>query len=222
MVTEANFLQVIIITVLSYLVGSLPTAYIVAKTRNINIFERGSGNMGGTNIARTMGIAWGVITIVLDICKGVFAVYVSRYIMPDYPGTATTVSSIVVIVGHNWSVFATLLYAAANKGKALTIRGGKGGATAFGTLLMIAPYQVIIAMFAFGFVLFLRTRYVSLGVISSFMLALPWLLVLVAQSFLPPVYMVYSLSVGALILWRFRENIERIVKGTERRLGETA
>ncbi|MCU0514600.1 MAG: glycerol-3-phosphate acyltransferase [Anaerolineae bacterium] len=221
MVTEANLLQVIIIIVFSYLVGSLPTAYIIARTRNINIFEQGSGNMGGTNVARTMGIRWGVVTIVLDVLKGVGAVVLSQAIMPDYAWTATTVSSIVVIIGHNWSLFATLLYTAANKGH-LTVRGGKGGATAFGTLLMIAPVQVILGMFAFGFVLFLRTRYVSLGVISSFMLAVPWLVILIAQDLLPSVYLVYAIAIAVLILWRFRENIERIVKGTERRLGEPA
>jgi glycerol-3-phosphate acyltransferase PlsY len=77
-------------------------------------------------------------------------------------------------------------------------------------------------MFAFGFVLFLRTRYVSLGVISSFMVAIPWLLILIWQRFLPTDYIIYSFSVAALILWRFRENIERIARGTERRLGELA
>lgn len=222
MVTEQNILQLLLTIIMSYLVGSLPTAYLIAKTRNINIFESGSGNMGGTNIARSMGVVWGVITIVLDALKGVLAVIVGQLIMGDkmWSSTTITVASISAVVGHNWSLFASLIYTSATRSSRLIIRGGKGGATAFGTLLMFAPYYVIVGMMAFGFVLFLKTRYVSLGVLSGFMVALPWVVVLVAQNILPAAYIVYAVAVALLIIWRFRENIDRIVKGTERRLGE--
>jgi acyl phosphate:glycerol-3-phosphate acyltransferase len=220
MVNEQNFLMIVVVIVLSYLIGSLPTAYLIAKTRRINIFDIGSGNMGGTNIARAMGVGWGVMTIVLDAVKGVVAVFLARALLPNNIGVATTISSIVVVVGHNWSLFASLIYTSATKSKYLIIRGGKGGATAFGTLITFAPATLVIGMFAFGFVLFLRTRYVSLGVLSAFMIAIPWVVVLVAQEFLPAVYIVYSIAIAFLIVIRFRENIERIVNGTERRLGE--
>lgn len=221
MVTEQNILPLILIIVESYLIGSLPVAYFVAKTRNINIFEIGSGNMGGTNLARAMGVGWGVLTITLDAVKGITAIFIARMIIPGNEGMTTTIASIAVVAGHNWSLFATLIYTAANQGR-LTIRGGKGAATAFGTLLTFAPVPTVIGMFAFGFVLFWRTRYVSLGVLSAFMIALPWVMILVAQDLLPTVYILYSVALTILIAWRFRENITRIVRGTERRLGEPA
>jgi glycerol-3-phosphate acyltransferase PlsY len=100
------------------------------------------------------------------------------------------------------------------------MRGGKGAATAFGTLLMIAQPQIIIAMVTFGTVLFLRTRYASLGVLAAFTLALPWLIILVLQNQLDPIYAVYSITIALLIVVRFRENIQRLLTGTERRLGD--
>lgn len=223
MVTQENILQVLIITLVSYLLGSIPTAYLIVKARkNVNIFEEGSGNMGGTNTARVMGMGWGLVTVSIDALKGIVAVIFSRLVMPDYPWTATTVASIMVVSGHNWSLFATLIYNAANKSKSSTLvmRGGKGAATAFGTLLMIAQPQVIIAMVTFGTVLFLRTRYASLGVLAAFTLALPWLIILVAQDALPPIYAVYAIIIAVLIVVRFRENIQRLLTGTERRLGD--
>lgn len=222
MVTQENILQVILVALVSYLLGSIPTAYLIVKARrNVNIFEEGSGNMGGTNTARVMGMRWGIVTVSLDAVKGMAAVIFARLIMPDYAWTATTVASIMAVTGHNWSLFATLLYSAANKSSTLTIRGGKGAATAFGTLLMIAQPQVIIVMVTFGTVLFLRTRYASLGVLAAFTLALPWILILVAQNLLPPVYALYAVIIALLIVVRFRENIQRLLTGTERRLGDS-
>ncbi len=221
MVTQENVLQVILVALVSYFLGSIPTAYLIVKARrNVNIFEEGSGNMGGTNTARVMGIRWGLVTVTIDALKGIVAVLFSRLIMPDYTWTATTVASIMAVSGHNWSLFATLIYNAANKSKSSTLRGGKGAATAFGTLLMIAQPQVIIVMVTFGTVLFLRTRYASLGVLAAFTLALPWLVILVAQNALPPVYALYAITIALLIVVRFRENIQRLLTGTERRLGD--
>jgi acyl phosphate:glycerol-3-phosphate acyltransferase len=222
MVLQENVLQAIIIALVSYLLGSIPTAYLIVKARrNINIFDAGSGNMGGTNTARVLGIRWGLVTASLDALKGIVAVLVARLILPDSVWVATTLASIMAVAGHNWSLFATLLYNAANHSTDLTIRGGKGAATAFGTLLMIAQPQVIIVMVTLGTLLFLRTRYVSLGVLAAFTLALTWLVILVAQNMLPPVYVVYAVTIAFLIVVRFRENIQRLLTGTERRLGDT-
>lgn len=219
MVTEQNILQIILIIVMSYLIGSFPTAYLIAKIHNIDIFSVGSGNMGGTNAARALGMGWGLAVIGIDISKGLIAVFLSRFIWPAEMWTATTISSIVVIIGHNWSLFVTLILTAANQGR-LTIRGGKGAATAFGTLLTVAPVPTIIGMLTFGFTLVVTTRYVSLGVLSAFTVALTWVVVLVAQELLPIQYIPYALMLGVLLLWRFRDNIRRLLTGTERRLGE--
>lgn len=219
-----QILQAFVVVVISYLLGSIPTAYLIAKTRNINIFEIGSGNMGGTNVVRAMGMKWGLVTSGLDICKGVVAVLLAReVIMPQTKGAATTISAIVVVIGHNWSLFATLLTARITQGQLRArIRGGKGAATAFGTMLMIAPLQIILAMLALGGFLVAVTRYVSLGVLVAFLLATLWLTVLVSMNQLPGEVLIYAFVISALILYRFRENIHRLLTGTERRLGEPA
>ena len=221
MITEQNIIQILVIVVLSYLLGSFPTAYLVAKLHNINIFEVGSGNMGGTNAARALGLSWGLVVSGVDIVKGIAAIVVARLILPDELWLATTVSGIVVIIGHNWSLFATMIYMAANKGSRLTIRGGKGAATAFGTLLMIAPVTTILGMLTLGVSLVIITRYVSLGVLSAFGVAIAWLLVLAAQqdtNIMP--YAPYAILLAFLLILRFRGNIQRLLAGKERRLGE--
>lgn len=221
-INDQNILQILLIIVISYLIGSLPTAYLIARLRNINIFEVGSGNMGGTNVARAMGTGWGVAVALIDMCKGMAAVLIARMLLPEEQWGATTISAIVAIVGHNWSLFATLFYAAAVRSSRLTIRGGKGAATAFGTMLMIAPAQIILGMFAIFSILLALTRYVSLGVLAAFLLAIIWVLILTAQQLLPVEYVAYALLLALLLAVRFRENIQRLVTGTERRLGERA
>lgn len=220
---DNELLHVILIVVISYLLGSLPTAYIIGRFRNVNIFDVGSGNMGGTNVIRAVGLGWGLSVVVFDISKGIIAILIARQILPGSPSTATTIAAIVAIIGHNWSLFATLLTATMHNGRLYaTIRGGKGAATAFGTLLMIAPAQVILVMTIAGGLIVALTRYVSLGVLVPFGIGMVWLLVLVARKEMDQVFMIYSLTVMALLLLRFRGNIQRLIEGKERRLGERA
>ena len=121
-----NALQVILCIVASYLIGSFPTAYFVGKARNVNIFEVGSGNMGGTNVARAVGKGWAIFTGLVDVSKGVFAVWLARdIILAEQIGVATSISATSVVVGHNWSLFATVLTASIKEGKLrLIVRGG--------------------------------------------------------------------------------------------------
>lgn len=207
---------------MSYLLGSIPTAYVIGKLHNINIFDIGSGNMGGTNAARALGMRWGLVVVTLDAIKGITAVLLARSLMPEAQWAATTIASIVAIVGHNWSLFATLFYWAARKGGRLTILGGKGAATAMGTMLMIAPVQILVGMLALFFALVFATRYVSLAVLAAFTLAIVWLIVLALQRLVPLEYVPYGLSLAVLLGVRFKGNIQRLVAGTERRLGERA
>jgi glycerol-3-phosphate acyltransferase PlsY len=223
MLIDQDTIRVIIVVVISYLLGSTPTAYMVARINNVDIFSVGSGSMGGTNVIRAVGLRWGIFTGVVDGFKGILAVFIARQIMSDHTAAATTIAAAVAIAGHNWSLFAALLTATVRNGKVqATFRGGKGGATAFGTMLMFAPLYVIAAMlFLFGLILAV-TRYVSLGVLLAFALALLWLAVLVGQQQLEPEFIFYTLAVAAMMLIRFRENIQRLLTGTERRFGERA
>jgi acyl phosphate:glycerol-3-phosphate acyltransferase len=205
---------VILIVALSYLLGSFPTAYLAARYRKIDIFSIGSGNMGATNVVRAMGVGWGAAVLLIDILKGVVAIAISWQILGENRAAATTISAIAVIIGHNWSLFASLLTG--------TIRGGKGAATAFGTLLMIAPLQVILGLALMAGLVVALTRYVSLAVLSAFALAIIWMIVLSLQQQLEPWVIIYSVTLTGLLIVRFRENIQRLLAGTERRLGERA
>ena len=223
MFNSDNAAQVLLIIVSSYLIGSFPTAYLLGKLKRVNIFEGGSGSMGGTNVARSMGKGWALLTIAADVGKGVLAVWLARDLfLPEQIGVATSVSATCVVVGHNWSLFATLLTASFREGKLrLIVRGGKGAATAFGAMLMIQPTQILVAA-AIAIAIIARTRYVSLGVLIGFAVANLWLIVLVGTEWQKPILLLYAVALSVMILLRHRGNLQRLLAGTERRLGERA
>lgn len=208
---EFNF-EILLVVIVSYLMGSIPTAYLVGKLNNIDIFAVGSGNMGATNVSRALGVKWGMLVLAVDALKGILAIVISKILAPDLGMIAITVAAIVVIIGHNWSLFATLLTG--------TLRGGKGAATAFGTLLMIAPYYVIIGTVFIGGFILARTRYVSLAVLTMVAIAVIWLTVLALQHTVDSMVIFYCWALSILIIVRFRENIQRLAEGKERRFGD--
>lgn len=209
--TEFNF-EILLVVIVSYLLGSIPTAYLVGKLNNINIFAVGSGNMGATNVSRALGVKWGMLVLAVDALKGILAIVISKILAPDLGMIAITLAAIVVIIGHNWSLFATMLTG--------TLRGGKGAATAFGTLLMIAPYYVIIGTVFIGGFILARTRYVSLAVLTMVAIAVIWLTILALQHTVDSMVIFYCWALSILIIVRFRENIQRLAEGKERRFGD--
>jgi glycerol-3-phosphate acyltransferase PlsY len=213
MINDISIWQVLLVVVASYLIGSFPTAYVIGLLKQVNVFEVGSGNMGGTNIARAMGARWGVLVYLIDCLKGVIALWIAAtWLMPNNFALATVVAGMATVAGHNWSLFVVLITG--------TLRGGKGAATAFGTMVMIAPFQVIAGMLVVGGLLIVLTRYVSLGVLAMVAIATPWMLILISQHALENVYIIYTVFISGILLWRFRSNIHRLLTGTERRLGE--
>ena len=157
---------------------------------------------------------WDTRVMVLDSAKGIIAVAIAWRIMPENRAAAATIAGLVAIIGHNWSLFATMI-----TGK---LRGGKGAATAFGTLLMVAPFQTLVIGFAISTVIVIFTRYMSLGVLVMFTLSLVWMAVLIVQRQMPAEFIYYASISWGMLMVRFRENIQRLVSGTERRLGESA
>ncbi len=212
--TNDYILTMLFIASISYVLGSLPTAYLVARLHGINIFEVGSGNMGATNVTRIFGNKWGIFVLAVDVAKAMVAIFIAQRIKPEDASmaAATSVASVAVIIGHNWSLFISILTG--------RIRGGKGAATAFGTLLMVAPLQIWVGMVIAGVIIITRTRYVSLAVLTMIMIAVIWMTVLIAQQHLDSEILIYAWALGLLIAWRFRDNIKRLLTGTERRLGE--
>lgn len=209
-------LHMAIIVIISYLLGSFPTAYIVGRMQQVNIFEQGSGNMGATNVNRVLGPRWGLFVLFVDMMKAILAIVIAHQIKSPSASleAATSVAGIAVVVGHNWSLFASIITGG--------IRGGKGAATAFGTLLMVAPIQIWLAMVIIGVLIVSRTRYVSLAVLTMISIAAVWMTVLISQELLTADLLAYIWILVALIMWRFRDNIQRLIAGNERRLGEPA
>ena len=212
--SDSPFVQLVMVIVIGYLFGSIPTAYIVAKAKGINIFEVGSKNMGATNVGRSLGFWWGILVWICDSVKGIVAIAFATLVMPGNWAAATAIAATAAVIGHNWSVFATLLTG--------TIQGGKGAAIWFGTMFAIAPLQLLVAISVLGVAIIAITRYVSLAVLSMCALATIWLLVLVTQHTMPTEYIFYITVVAVMIIYRFRENIQRLASGTERRLGDPA
>jgi glycerol-3-phosphate acyltransferase PlsY len=210
---ENEFLRMLLVFGAAYLIGSTPIAYFVAGLRKVDIFEVGSGNMGATNVIRVMGLGWGIAVWMLDSSKAVVAILVAtQWIMPGNPTLATVIAAVGAIVGHNWSIMV-----AAITGR---LRGGKGAATAFGTLIMIVPFHVIAGILVVGGIVLALTRYVSLTVLVIFPLATIWMIILAATGQTSALFAAYCVLMAGLIFVRFRPNIERLLAGTERRLGE--
>ncbi|RMF79258.1 MAG: glycerol-3-phosphate acyltransferase [Chloroflexi bacterium] len=207
-------LDAISVVVVSYLIGSIPTAYLIGRLKGINIFAIGSGNMGATNVQRSLGSKWGLIVWGLDALKGIAAILLAQMLLPDSRALAATIAGVVGVIGHNWSLFATLITG--------RVRGGKGAAISFGTMLMIAPLYVLVGVFIIGGIVVARTRYVSLGVLVMALVSTIWLLILIDQQRLAHEYIYYALGVTALVFYRHKENIQRLLAGTERRIGDHA
>ncbi|MCL4238110.1 MAG: glycerol-3-phosphate acyltransferase [Anaerolineae bacterium] len=204
---------VVLVIVIGYVIGSFPTAYLVARTKGVDIFAVGSGNMGATNVTRAVGMRYGLLVWLIDGVKGILAILLARLIVPDYQTTASVLAAVSAVAGHNWSLLATLLTG--------SIRGGKGAATAMGTFLLLAPTLLVALVLAVAMTIVLLTRYVSLGVLTAVAVAGIAFLVLVMAGWMDPVYTVYLLA-GWMVFVRHRGNIVRLLAGTERRLGERA
>ena len=197
---------------LAYLLGALPWGYVVLLLRRgIDIREYGSGRTGVSNALRTAGMKLAGLVLLLDLAKGIGAVLLARLLIGD--PTAEVAAGLTALVGHNWPVF-------------LGFRGGRGIAPGLGGLAVMSPLAA-----ACGVVVFLPTclltRYLSLGSILGVLSACAVLLALVLLKFNPwgfssNLYLIYGLLGGAVIIWQHRDNIQRLLKGTERRIGNPA
>jgi glycerol-3-phosphate acyltransferase PlsY len=197
--------------VLSYLLGSIPFGYLIVRARGGgDVRETGSGGTGATNVTRRAGKGAGLLTLLLDAIKGALAVLLARWILTNDFGVDWWVaaSAVAVVVGHVFPAW-------------LKFRGGKGVAPGLGVFLALAPAAVPVALAAFALVVW-RTRYVSLGSITA--AALMPLAVLVLDSRFPPagrqgLERVAAAAAGAaLIIFAHRENIRRLLSGTENKL----
>ena len=186
-----------------YLIGAIPVGFLVARAAGgIDIRGKGSGNIGATNVLRTLGPVPAVLTLLGDVAKGYIAVRVAEVIGPEPVWGAA--GALLAIVGNCWPVF-------------LRFKGGKGVATALGAFLALTPAGIVLAAIVW-IVIVAAFRYVSLAsILAGVSLAIgAWIL---GYS---PTYAAAAACAAALIVWRHHENVKRLISGTERRLGERA
>lgn len=198
--------MIVLTLVVAYLIGSIPVAFLVGRANGVDLRTVGSGNLGATNVFRTLGWKWGLLVYVADMLKGVLPVLLLPGIAAVDAGWPWGVAfGVAAIVGHVRPVF--LL----GKG------GGKGVATASGVFLALAPIPALCALVAFVIVVS-ATRYVSLGSLIG-AVVLPVALALQEGALAPMV--IVSFTVAAFVFWTHRENIGRLRRGQERRIGRS-
>lgn len=188
----------------AYLAGSFPTAYLVGKANGVDLRTVGSGNLGATNVFRTLGWKWGLLVYLVDGLKGLLP----TLWLPAAVGVAGgwpwgVVLGVLTIVGHVKPIF--LL----GKG------GGKGVATASGVFFALAPVAGACAVAAFAVVVAL-TRYVSLGSLVG-AVVLPIAMIVQARTVTP--LSAVAMLIAAFVFWTHRDNIGRLMRGEERRIG---
>jgi len=209
-----------LIVLLSYIIGAIPTSIIVSRlSHGIDIRNHGSGNAGGTNVARVLGWRAGVLVILFDILKG----YAATQLIPKLmygpipfenrtPFEDMTVIQIIAgcaaILGHIWTAFSGF-------------RGGKGIATAGGVLAGLATIELLVALGVF-IIVFVASRYVSLGSLSA-ALSLPVAMLLRHNVFHAELQgyhtlIFFTIGISLLLFYTHRENIRRLLAGTENRL----
>lgn len=189
-----------IIALYSYLLGAIPSAYIIGKIKGKDITSEGSGNIGGTNAYRVLGAKLGIVVFLMDMSKVVLALLLTRNFFVWESGLF--VAALAAVVGHNWSVY-------------VRFKGGKGIAVTIGTYFFLFPGLAALA----GIVAILNvliTRFVSLGSLN-FTLVMAALLFLTEQM---PLARVMGILLLLMAIYRHRSNIRQLMTGNERRFGE--
>ena len=199
----------ILVVVIAYLLGSIPTGFLVAKARGVDIRTVGSGNIGATNVFRILGKPAGIFVLLADATKGWLAVFlmaplVGGWFFPDAGPLSrewfAICAGIAAILGHNYTCW-------------LHFKGGKGIATSAGVLIALVPLPLVIIL-GIWIVVFSLSRYVSLASISA-AFALPFAAWLVEDS---SNIILVTTALGALAIYKHKANIQRLIKGTENRI----
>jgi glycerol-3-phosphate acyltransferase PlsY len=194
-------MQVIISILLSYLIGSIPSGFLLTKyVMKTDVRKYGSGNIGATNVARVMGLKSGILVAVLDILKGFLGVLIGQLIIGDAASIYILLVAMAAIAGHDWSIF-------------MGFSGGKGVATTFGVILKLYPLAFL-AYALIWLVLVMTTRYVSLGsIIGS--ISLPF--VIYFTGFSRP-HVIFGVLLSLFVMYTHRANIKRLLNGEENRM----
>lgn len=208
---------------LAYLLGSIPFGLLIAKAQGVDLRQRGSGNIGATNVTRILGKKLGVVCFILDTCKGLLpCVLTLLLVQPRFLAAGHDelmfhwlwlITGCAAILGHVFPIY-------------IGFRGGKGVATSFGVALGIWPYFTCSALIAIGLwaCVALKSRYVSL---ASVIAAIAFPLFLLGSIALVPSWtldalwplLIIGIAIPAVVVIRHRKNMKRILTGSEDKIG---
>lgn len=199
--------KILISAVIAYIIGSIPTGYIIVKTfTGQDIRQVGSGSTGATNVKRVMGKKWFFIVMLLDALKGAVPVLIAKFLPSlqiaslKLAGITAVVAAIFVLIGHSKSIF-------------LGFTGGKSVASGVGTILALAPLVGICIAVVWGIITYI-SRYVSLGSIIALACS-PIIMYLFKQ---PLAYIIYCVIGAVYVIYLHRENIKRLIAGNENKV----
>ena len=198
-----------IMAIIAYLIGSINFSVILSKKMaGFDVREKGSGNAGTTNMLRSVGKKAAAITLICDILKGVIAILIAigfGKIFKDVNGALLVqVAGVAVILGHTFPIF-------------FKYKGGKGVATSLGVLIM-SNWQIGLICLVFALILIILTQMVSVGSIAAAILY-PVLTLFIPQNYIVPGnYLIYSIVLAVIIIFNHRENVKRLLNGTENRI----
>ena len=196
-------IKVVIAAVIAYLIGSIPTGYIVVKSATgQDIRQVGSGSTGATNVKRVMGKKWFFIVLLLDALKGAIPVMIANFVpyLHSNSGLTAVVAAACVLLGHSKSIY-------------LGFTGGKSVASGVGTILALSP-TVGLSIAVIWAIITYASKYVSLGSIIALALS-PVLMFLFNQ---PIAYVIYCVIGAIYVIYLHRENIKRLLAGTENKV----
>ena len=201
----------LVLIVIGYLLGSIPTGQIVgALAGGVDLRRYGSGKTGATNVLRTLG--WGPALAVAagDLAKGIAAVLLARWLVrdPDAQPLAEVVAGFAAVIGHNWSIF-------------IQLKGGRGVLVSHAVFMLICWPAALISTVA-GAIVLAVSRIVSLASLTGTVVGVVALAIFVVLFGYPLPYLVYGVVAAGLIWLRHIDNIQRLLAGTERKLGQKA
>ena len=208
-------MEYIIIAIIAYLIGSINFSILISKKKaGYDIRQKGSGNAGTTNMLRNLGKKYAAITLICDVLKGVvaigIAIIVGNILGDTNKALLVQIAGVAVVMGHTFPIF-------------FGFKGGKGVATSLGILLM-TNWQLGLICLVFALVLMALTRVVSMGSIAAAILY-PVLTLfvggghyIVESSGLGNGYFIYSVILAIIVIFNHRENIKRILSGTENKI----
>ena len=209
----------IVFLLLAFLLGAIPFSFIIAKrVRGIDLRHHGSGNLGATNVFRTLGPRWGVACLLLDMAKGAAAVLLMTQLVDNWQASEPTPFHItpdlfrifagaLSALGHTFSPF-------------VSFHGGKGVATTGGAFAVLEPFPILVTVAAFGLVV-AGTRIVSLAsIVAACVLPIAVVIFELKSLDTSKTIIIFTIVICAGVIWKHRANLARLRAGTEKKLGD--